>query len=57
MDGLPAVRHLPLQMKRSTVVGENGDSVLDSIRTSYGMFIRCVREHGECRGQCRCAVH
>ena len=27
-------------MKRSTVVGQNGDSVLDDVRTSYGTFIR-----------------
>eukprot|EP00798_Chlamydomonas_sp_ICE-L_P022227 gene22227-29292_t len=27
-------------MRRSTVVGEKGDSVVDEIRTSHGMFIR-----------------
>lgn len=27
-------------MRRSTVVGPNGESVIDPIRTSYGMFIR-----------------
>lgn len=26
-------------MKRSTVVGNNGDSVLDEIRSSYGTFL------------------
>lgn len=28
------------QMKRSTVVGNNGSGVLNQIRTSYGTFIR-----------------
>eukprot|EP00195_Chlamydomonas_chlamydogama_P013578 CAMPEP_0202891606 /NCGR_PEP_ID=MMETSP1392-20130828/1619_1 /ASSEMBLY_ACC=CAM_ASM_000868 /TAXON_ID=225041 /ORGANISM="Chlamydomonas chlamydogama, Strain SAG 11-48b" /LENGTH=352 /DNA_ID=CAMNT_0049575405 /DNA_START=201 /DNA_END=1259 /DNA_ORIENTATION=+ len=28
------------QMRRSTVVGQNGSSALDDIRTSYGTFIR-----------------
>ncbi|KAK9842984.1 hypothetical protein WJX74_005333 [Apatococcus lobatus] len=28
------------QMRRSTVVGDNGGSVTDSIRTSYGTFLR-----------------
>lgn len=31
---------LGLQMKRSTVVGNSGNGVVDDIRTSYGMFIR-----------------
>ena len=30
----------PFQMKRSTVVGGDGNGVVDNIRTSYGMFIR-----------------
>lgn len=29
-----------MQMKRSTVVGNQGNGVVDNIRTSYGMFIR-----------------
>lgn len=32
--------HLCLQMRRSSVVGPKGESVIDNIRTSYGMFIR-----------------
>jgi hypothetical protein len=28
------------QMRRSTVVGANGSSVRDGIRTSYGTFLR-----------------
>jgi len=35
--------HSP-QMKRSTVVGHNGDSVEDNIRTSYGTFISRLRD-------------
>ncbi len=31
-------------MKRSTVVGENGESVVDEIRTSYGMFVRRLED-------------
>ena len=31
-----------LQMRRSTVVGQGGKSVEDSIRTSYGTFLRSV---------------
>lgn len=31
-------------MQRSTVVGENGTSVLDNIRTSYGMFLRRLQD-------------
>ena len=31
-------------MKRSTVVGGNGDSVLDNIRTSYGTFLRRLQD-------------
>jgi len=34
------VRIAAPQMRRSTVVGPNGESVVDPIRTSYGMFIR-----------------
>ena len=30
------------QMRRSTVVGEGGKSVLDTIRTSRGTFLRCA---------------
>jgi hypothetical protein len=30
------------QMRRSTVVGANGSSVLDEYRTSFGMFIKWV---------------
>lgn len=37
-----ASRGTALQMKRSSVVGTNGSSVLDTIRTSYGTFIRYV---------------
>jgi hypothetical protein len=29
-----------VQLRRSTVVGAKGESVVDSYRTSYGMFIR-----------------
>jgi hypothetical protein len=29
-----------IQMRRSTVVGGDGKSVLDNIRTSYGTFLR-----------------
>ena len=28
------------QMRKSTVVGQGGKSVLDNIRTSYGTFLR-----------------
>ena len=31
------------QMRRSTVIGSSGDSIQDSIRTSYGTFL--VRRH------------
>ena len=37
MNNNPSRHHH--QMKRSTVVGPNGASVVDDIRTSYGMFI------------------
>lgn len=30
----------PAQLKRSTVVGSRGESVVDEYRTSYGMFIK-----------------
>ena len=32
----------PAQLKRSTVVGAGGQSVVDTYRTSYGMFIKCA---------------
>ncbi len=32
------------EMKRSTVVGAGGASVVDTIRTSYGMFIRRLHD-------------
>ena len=35
-------------MKRSTVVGPGGASVVDPIRTSYGMFIRWAHRAGGC---------
>lgn len=35
----------PLQMRRSTVVGGDGKSVQDNIRTSYGTFLRQGTEH------------
>jgi len=28
------------QMKRSTVVGDNGESIQDAYRTSYGTFVK-----------------
>ena len=33
------LRHVRAQMRRSTVIGAAGDSVQDSIRTSYGAFL------------------
>lgn len=36
----PWFRTAWLQMRRSTVVGANGKSVTDNIRTSYGTFLR-----------------
>ena len=32
------------QMRRSTVVGANGSSVTDGIRTSYGTFLRRLQD-------------
>ena len=29
-----------MQMKKSRVVGEDGESIRDNIRTSYGTFLR-----------------
>ncbi len=37
-----------MQMRRSTVVGAGGKSVLDTIRTSRGTFLRCVAVFSEC---------
>ena len=33
------VRLVHVQMRRSTVIGASGDSIQDSIRTSYGAFL------------------
>ncbi len=33
-----------MQMRRSTVVGANGSSVRDGIRTSYGTFLRRLQD-------------
>ena len=33
------VRLVRLQMRRSTIIGASGDSIQDSIRTSYGAFL------------------
>jgi len=35
---------LAMQMRRSTVVGPNGSSVTDNIRTSYGTFLTRKRD-------------
>ncbi len=32
------------KIRRSTVVGQNGEGVVDDIRTSYGMFIRRLED-------------
>ena len=32
-----------VQLRRSTVVGSGGESVVDNYRTSYGTFLRCGR--------------
>ncbi|KAL6752337.1 prolyl 4-hydroxylase alpha subunit-like protein [Haematococcus lacustris] len=40
MERAHMVRVAAPQMRRSTVVGPGGESVIDEIRTSYGMFIR-----------------
>ena len=32
------------KLKRSTVVGNDGEGVVDNIRTSYGMFIRRLQD-------------
>lgn len=37
-------RGVAAQMKRSTVVGNGGNGVVDNIRTSYGMFIRRLHD-------------
>ena len=36
-------------MKRSLVEGDHGEGVVDNVRTSFGMFIRCV-QLGACGG-------
>lgn len=43
-------------MKQSTVVGTNGDSVLDSVRTSYGTFIPRLQDDVVARVQHRVAA-
>jgi hypothetical protein len=40
MPHYAALLLLLLQMRRSTVVGAKGDSVLDDYRTSFGTFIK-----------------
>ena len=40
----PPAASLLLQMKRSTVVGSGGKSVEDSIRTSYGTFLKRLQD-------------
>lgn len=36
-----------MQLRRSTVVGAGGESVVDNYRTSYGMFIRWGQGEGK----------
>ncbi|KAI7844137.1 hypothetical protein COHA_002272 [Chlorella ohadii] len=39
-DGAACIPHAESRLKRSTVVGAGGQSVVDTYRTSYGMFIK-----------------
>lgn len=43
-------------MRRSTVVGANGSSVTDSIRTSYGTFLRRLQDPVIAAVECRLAL-
>jgi prolyl 4-hydroxylase len=44
------------QMKQSTVVGQNGDSVLDNIRTSFGTFLPRLQDEVVARVEHRVAA-
>ena len=36
---------LRVQLRRITVLGSGGESVVDNYRTSYGTFLRCGAHH------------